>query len=199
MRRLSRFFLLCLLLTGPAVGVATAATTAEQLVELMKAGLSDDILVALIQTDGSTFQLSAPEILSLHRQGLSERVILAMQETARRKVQERPAAPAAFETQAEPTQTFPQVVEPVAPKATPAVHVTQTVTQTVESPPPAYYPTYYPPFYSVIAVPVAIPARVHSVVTRPVTPIYWGWGGQRRPDSWNDSRLVGSPPPVIKR
>src|SRR4030095_11236778 len=88
MRRLSRFFLMCLLLTGPAVGVATAATTAEQLVELMKAGLSDDILIALIQTDGSTFQLSAPEILSLHRQGLSERVILAMQETARRKTQE---------------------------------------------------------------------------------------------------------------
>lgn len=198
MRHLSKAFLLCLVLTGPAVSVATAATTAAQLIELMKAGLSDDILIALIQTDGSTFQLSAAEILSLHQQGLSERVILAMQETARRKIQERPAAPAAVEPRADSSQTFQQVVEPVAPQAIP-VQVTQTVTQTVEAPQPAYYPGYYPFLYPVIAVPVVTPARVHSAVTRPAAPIYWGWGGQRRPDSWNDNRLVATPPPVIKR
>src|SRR5580765_1336702 len=93
MRTITRAALAVLLLLGPAVGTALAVTT-TQLVELMKAGLSDDVLIALIETDGSTFQLSATDILALHKAGLSNAVILAMQKTGLRKAKPaRPTAP----------------------------------------------------------------------------------------------------------
>lgn len=143
--------------------VASAATTAEQLVALSRAGLSDDILIVLIQTDGSTFQLSADDILALHRQGLSNAVIRAMQETARK--------PAPVE---EPVP--PQPPQPAPP---PVVNVHQTVTQRVE---PSFAQSY--PFYSVpVAVPVYVP---RTIAPHAVAPVYWGFGGQRRPDSWDD-------------
>ena len=75
--RYMRFTCAVLFVVGLFAATASAATTAAQLVDLSKAGLGDDVLVELIQTDGSTFQLSAADILSLHRQGLSDRVILA--------------------------------------------------------------------------------------------------------------------------
>ena len=72
MRIFPRATLVVLLLLGPVAGTAMAVTTA-QLVELAKAGLSDEVLIALIETDGSTFQLSAADILQLHRAGLEQR------------------------------------------------------------------------------------------------------------------------------
>ena len=58
-------------------GSASAVSTRD-LIELAKAGLSDDVLVALIEADGTEFHLDAPKILELRQAGLSERVILAM-------------------------------------------------------------------------------------------------------------------------
>jgi hypothetical protein len=58
-------------------GSASAVSTRD-LVELAKAGLSDDVLVALIEADGTEFHLDAPKILELRAAGLSERVIMAM-------------------------------------------------------------------------------------------------------------------------
>src|SRR5436853_7077161 len=83
MRQTFRLFGPVLLVLSCSAAIVSAATTAQQLVDLSRAGLSDDILVALIQTDGSTFQLTAEDILSLHKQGLSDRVILVMAKTAR--------------------------------------------------------------------------------------------------------------------
>src|SRR5690349_9382603 len=90
MRLIGRVTVVFLLLLGPAAGLAHAVTIPE-LVALSKEGLSDDILIALIQTDGSTFQLSATDLLQLHKQGLSNAVILAMQQTALKKP--KPAPP----------------------------------------------------------------------------------------------------------
>jgi len=184
MRQLIRLSLVLLLLVGLSVGRAAAATTASQLVELMKAGLSDEILIALIQTDGSTFQLSAADILALHKQGLSNTVIRAMQETARKTPADRDPSSLAIEPRPLPTQSFQQIVEPIVP--TPAVvNVYQTVTQRVE-------PTqsYYQPAFPFIAVPVAVPVILRRPVVTRSAPVFWGWGGQRRPDSWNDREVV---------
>ena len=181
MRRLRTLALGILILIGPAVTGAAAATTAAQLVELMKAGLGDDVLIALIQTDGSTFHLSADDILQLHRQGLSDKVIRAMQETARKS----PAAPPTAAEPPDATQAAPvapvspvevqQVLQPTAPSV---VNVFQTVTQRVE---PAAAAPVSLPFYG---LPI-LPAAIRTPVVAPATPVYWGWGGQRRPDSWD--------------
>ena len=81
----------------------------------MKAGLSDEVLIALIETDGSTFQLSANDILQLHKAGLSNAVILAMQKTALIKPKAaRPTAPETIAAMgAEPAPIVQeQVVQP---------------------------------------------------------------------------------------
>jgi hypothetical protein len=57
----------------PAFAVST-----HDLIELSKAGLSDDVLVALIEADNTSFHLDAPKILELRTAGISERVITAM-------------------------------------------------------------------------------------------------------------------------
>lgn len=177
MRILPRTVLAVFLLIGPAAGTALAVTT-TQLVDLMKAGLSDDVLIALIETDGSTFQLSATDILALHKAGLSNAVILAMQKTV--LVRARPARPNAAEPAgAEPSPIVQeQVVQPVG--LTPSagvINAVQTVAQNVTAS-PAVRPV----------VPYAIPIYVRPrVEERPAPPQYWGWNGQRRPDTWPDA------------
>jgi hypothetical protein len=196
-----RLSLVALLLVGCA-RPALAATTADQLVALSRAGLDDDILIALIETDGSRFVLTAQDILDLYKKGLSNRVIRAMQATARKPRVPPPArdafvqpSPAPVDlTQASPPEAVPpqaaapQLIPPPPPQRevirevvhvpapAPDVHVTQHVTQRVEveAPRQRYVET------------IAVPVYVHAPVAKPEPPVYWGWGGQRRPDSWDD-------------
>lgn len=200
MRTLLRFTVAAILFIGVFgfAPQAMAATTAEQLVALSRAGLDDEILIALIETDGSRFVLKAEDILELYRKGLSNRVIRAMQATARKPQTPPPArdarvAPTPSEfvdnTQAVPPQAEPPV--PAAPRPDPPtavtvrapdVHVSQHVTQHVEVEAPrerSRVETTY------VAVPVYVQA---PVVAKPDPPVYWGWGGQRRPDSWDDGQ-----------
>ncbi len=157
---------------GPFVPPA-AAVSVDELVNLKANGLTDDVLVALIETDGSVFQLTSADVLALHRRGLSEKVILAMLATARRA--------AAVQQSSEPSTG---VVQPVpAPPPLPAP-IQQTVVQNVAVLPPD--PVY-------IQVPVAFPVfvPVHVRPEKPVKPVYWGFGGERRPNSWTPARDHG--------
>ena len=83
MRQCLRVLLAAVLLLGPAA--SAGAATIQDLVKLKAAGLSDDILIALIESDGSVFQLKADDVISLRKQGLSERVIMAMLVTATKR------------------------------------------------------------------------------------------------------------------
>lgn len=154
-------------------GSAVAATTAVQLIELSKAGLSDDILIALIQTDGSIFHLTAADILALHRAGLSDKVIMAMTETARTSV--RPARN--DDGAAEARQPVPPSASQLAPPT--VVNVTQHVTQQVDAPRQSHSIPYY-------SVPITVPVFPTFVRQPDPPPVYWGFGGERRPDSWDD-------------
>lgn len=199
MHILIRLAVALVLLVGLA-GRAAAATTIEQLVALSRAGLEDDILIALIETDGSRFVLKAEDILALYRQGLSNRVIRAMQATARKPRTPAPprdalVAPTPAPEPAENAQAVPpEAVAPSAPAPRseppvvnvhpPDVNVTQDVTQHVhvEAPRPRIVETVH------IPVPVYVQT---PVVQKPDPPVYWGWGGQRRPDSWDDGAKDG--------
>ena len=108
---------------------AALAVSMRDLVELSKAGLSDDVLIALIEADGTVFNLDGPKILDLRASGLSERVIMAMIRTARPPVPAEPAAQAA-----------PVPAEPVgAPYFV-------VIGQDPPPPPPAPTPTYVIPW-----------------------------------------------------
>ena len=80
MRFALRLLLPALVLLGPMQGRASAVTI-QELLEF-KGKLSDDVLVALIESDGSVFHLSIGDVAALKDKGLSEKVILAMLKTA---------------------------------------------------------------------------------------------------------------------
>jgi hypothetical protein len=175
MRSIARFVSsAALILTVGTASPAWADVTPQDLVKLHVAGLSDDILVALIESDGATFKLTADEIIALRNQGLSERVLRAMlyagkpmpaQVAARDRV---PATPA-------------PVAEPAPVVAAPVVTVTQHVEQVVEQPRTETQTVYVPVH---VAVPVAV--RPAAPPKKAPEPVYWGFGGQRRPDTWRD-------------
>jgi len=71
------------LLVAGTPRIASAVSTRD-LIELSKAGLGDEVLVALIEADGTIFNLDAPKILELRGAGVSERVITAMLKNTRR-------------------------------------------------------------------------------------------------------------------
>ena len=65
------------------VPVTAQAVTVRDIIELSKAGLSDDVLVALIDADRTIFTLDAEQILDLKRAGIGEKVLLKMLATRR--------------------------------------------------------------------------------------------------------------------
>jgi hypothetical protein len=171
-------------LIGPAVSSAYAVTIRD-LVALSKEGVSDAVLVALIETDGSRFQMTPDDVRAVRAQGLSDTVIVAMIRTRPIVPPVKTAAPApAPPPMPQPQPEIAPAPEPVIIQA-PPVTVTQTVTQKVDVPyerqrveqVPVYVPVY-----------VAVPTR--PVEVKKEEPVYWGWGGQRRPDAWKEPVII---------
>ena len=136
------------------------AVTLRDLVDLSKSGLSDEILIALVEAERSVFHLNAADVQELKRQGISDRLLLHLLQTpAIREEAARAEAPA-YAPAPEP--------RPQQPAPSPQVVVIDRV-ETIAV--PVYYPIY---------VPAPRPEK-------PAKPVYWGWGGKRRPDSWKES------------
>src|SRR5215471_4562630 len=72
--------------------LAAAAATVQDIVALSRAGVSDKVILALIERDQTIFSLDSGQIADLQNEGLSEDVILAMLRSGR---QQPPAATAA--------------------------------------------------------------------------------------------------------
>src|SRR5947208_41591 len=62
---------------------AALAITVDQVVALKKAGVTDTVILALIDRDRTVFAIEPEQIVSLQRDGLSEKVILAMLKSGR--------------------------------------------------------------------------------------------------------------------
>jgi hypothetical protein len=156
--------------------------TVNDLVKLAGAGLNDDVLVALIESHDTIFSLTAGDILALRERGLSQKVILAMLQTAAKAKAARAAEQLAIPAGPDTSRIDPAPAD-VAPPAPPVVvNVTQQVEQHVESP-------RSPDYSRVVTVPVAVP--IHVRPPHPVKepePVYWGFGGQRRPGTWQEPR-----------
>jgi hypothetical protein len=176
-RLLSIPLLAAWLLASPLVGTA-GAVSVDELFNLKANGLSDDVLVALIEADGSVFQLSPDDVLALHKRGLGEKVILAMLASARRAV---PATEPRLAPEP-PGRVVPVAEVHAAPGVAP---IQQSIVQHVEvvRGDPVYV---HVPF----AIPVAVPVRYE----KPVKPVYWGYGGELRPGSWRPAPEVHPKP-----
>lgn len=160
-------------LVGPLVGNAYAVTIRD-LVELSREGVSDAILIALIETDGSRFTMTADDIRSVRAQGLSDAVVVAM-------IRTRPIATPVRDGVVDSLPPAPERIVITTP-APPPVVVQQTVVQEVTVERSRYSePVYYPVY-------VAVPTK--AVEVKKAEPVYWGWGGKRRPDAWPEPVII---------
>lgn len=190
--------ILSLALAVTAVTVLTAgraeALSVRDVIELSKAGLGEEVLLALIEVDPSIFAIDAPTLKQLKAAGVSERVIVAMIKSGRTARPEPASAPD---------------IEPASSSRSHEPDVVVIDHRDAPAPAPAPAPVAYP-----VAVPVYVPVvtdirrrdRVDTVLQTdqglvkarvPVPancvkaePVYWGFGGKLRPGSWE-------PPPTV--
>lgn len=67
-----------LLLAALLVPSAASALTVQDVIKLSNAGVSDDVLIAMIDRDRPAFPLEPDQVVALKRAGVSEAVVLAM-------------------------------------------------------------------------------------------------------------------------
>src|SRR6266705_2672809 len=66
-----------------AIPGTASAVTADQIVALTKAGVSEPIILALIERDKTVFTIEPEQLVKLQRDGVSQTVILAMLKSGR--------------------------------------------------------------------------------------------------------------------
>ena len=153
--------------------VRADALTVRDVIELARAGLGEDTLLALIDVDPSVFPIDTATLKSLKAAGVSERVIVAMVRSAR--------VPPAPTFDPSPAAVMPQPQEPQVV----VIDHRDDAPQVREVP---------------VVVPIYIPVERHGREhhdgdgrtsaddskdhSKASDPVYWGWGGRLRPDAW---------------
>jgi hypothetical protein len=80
---LSKAVVVGMVLTGVFEPAVASAVTVDQIVALAKAGVTDVVILALIDRDRTIFPIEPEQIVTLQHDGLSESVILAMLKSGR--------------------------------------------------------------------------------------------------------------------
>lgn len=170
-----RRVLIVLAMMLSSVAPSAEAVTAREIIELTRAGLGEDVLLALIEVNARVYSIDPEALRELKEAGVSERVILAMVRSGRTHPVEAP---------------MPPVVEPPEPQVVVIEHERPVVREVAV---PIAVPVYIPvvprsrtrlrdvPNPAVPVDPFAIDGRHHR---EEVEPVYWGWGGKLRPDAW---------------
>jgi hypothetical protein len=186
--------LACLAIVALSAGRAEALTIRD-IIDLSKAGLGDQVLLALIEVDRSIFAIDTATIRSLKTAGVSDAVIVAMIRSGRQQPEPPPAPPPPMEMQDPPPAPEPKVI----------------VIDHHDSAPQAAYPVAVPVYVPIATgfqdggllrnsnvvkatvqtdqglVRARIPLPLNCVQAQPV---FWGFGGKLRPGSW-------APPPTV--
>ena len=179
--------------------VATLATTVQpaqaltirDVIELTRAGLKDEVLVALIEVDGGVYPTDTATLKSLKEAGVSDRVMIALIRSGReRRVEEPPPVPVVDDAQLETPPPPTVVVEHRG-----VIEHREPQVQQVAVPVPVYVPVYptrgrqhRSEEFSGIQESTFVPFQP-GVAVRPrqeqkSEPVYWGFGGKLRPDAW---------------
>jgi hypothetical protein len=180
MRRLAVLTLTLTSLFGAAS--AAQALTTREIIELSKAGLGEEVLLALIEVDRGVYAIDPGSMKALKEARVSERVILALVRSGREPLP-APEPPELAEAPAEPTRPEPQVVviEHREPEVVREVVPVYVAVGSGHVRPRRHVPaaTQEPfiPFQSG-------PPVIRPVTPQPKEPVYWGFGGKLRPDAW---------------
>lgn len=186
MRRIA--LLVAVLLLG-LLPVRADALTVRDILELTRAGLGDEILLALIEVDRSVFPIDAATLKRLKEAGVSERVIVAMIRSARTP----DPLPEQVAVVAPAPAPEPQVIviehhDPPQIREVPvAVPVYVPYVPYVRGPlvrRGAHQGTVYESFQPPSGLNRLAGAAAHTPHVKAPEPVYWGFGGKLRPDAW---------------
>ncbi len=153
------------------LAVPAEAVTLRDLIELSKTGLSDDILIALVEAEKSVFRLTPSDVLDLKRAGLSDRLVVYLIQTPSLQAE---APPAVTPLSAQSAQVV--VVERVETVVVPVYVAVETPRRSRRAGDDHQ----------------AIGDHDDRRSQKPAAPVYWGYGGKLRPDAW------GQPDPPKK-
>ena len=172
-----RFLMAVLILSFPVAASAQTLTTRD-IISLTRAGLSEEVLLALIEVHRPVFPVDADTMKALLDAGVHKNVIVAMVKSGR----ETPAPESLVEPEPAPAPA------PPPPQVVIVEHEREQPVHEVVIP---------------VAVPVYVPVRVHprrdfdpifdrdfdrrfdrDHRVRRTEPVFWGFGGKLRPDAW---------------
>jgi hypothetical protein len=180
---------LAVLLLVLVTAASAHAVTLKEIVDLTRAGLGEEVLLALIEVDGGVFEVDAHTLAGLKAAGVSERVIVALVRSGRSRPEIAP-------------QTLSAVVQ--EQQVPPTVYIQQPAPTTVVREVAVPFPVY-------VAIPGVVrgrhgrgirPDALQPSITAPALiyggqryqtdtpppkdhePVYWGAGGKLRPDAW---------------
>jgi hypothetical protein len=89
------FGIFACVLTLSAIPATASAVTLEQVVAMSKAGVSESVIVALIERDGTVFTIEPDQVVKLQKDGLSDSLIVTMLKSGRAEGEEAARADAA--------------------------------------------------------------------------------------------------------
>ncbi len=72
------FFCVAVLLSLPALTTAQQALNNEAIVKLVKAGLSEDLIVGMVNNQPGNYSLGADDVIALKQAGVSDKIIAAI-------------------------------------------------------------------------------------------------------------------------
>lgn len=166
---------------------AAEALTIRDIVELSRAGLGDEVLLALIDVHRGVYAIDPETLKTLKQAGVSDRVIAALVRSGRETLEPLPAATS--------SDRAPDAAPPVVVVEHHGIiehHATPQV-QTVTVPVPVYVTApVWPRRPRPSTTPAAstfVPFQFGPPPAPPVQepkgpPVYWGFGGKLRPDAW---------------
>ena len=182
-----------LVIAALAIGASRAdAITLAEIIQLTKAGLDEDVLLALIEVDQRVFSIDPDTMKELKAAGVSPRVIVAIVKSGRTP---QPQSEPAIES-VPPDPPQPQVVvvdRPVIQEVPVAVPVPVYIgvggysrRRSLDRMNSTYRPTLaLPPDPTTATVnPFVEPFVERREPHKRAEPVYWGWGGKLRPDAW---------------
>ena len=174
-----RFVCVGVVLLLTLVPSRASALTVRDVIELTRAGLGDEILLALIDVDPSVFPIDSATLKELKEAGVSERVIIAMIRSARLPVVT--PQPLAVERPVAAPEPQVVVIEHHEPPQVREVEVPVAV--------PVYIPVATRGHHGSVHDRSGADHRSDSADQRGKRsePVYWGTSGKLRPDAWQPS------------
>jgi hypothetical protein len=204
MRRILKISLLlpmtlAILVAAPA---RADAITLQEIIDMTRAGISDDVLLALIEVDKGVFPVDTATLSKLKQAGVSETVMVAIVKSGRTPapVPSTPPVDVAPQDPPEPQVVYVERERPVVREiheivvpvpvyvavASPGIrHRGNAVVGDVLTTPDMLPRSLSNPFGTI--TPQQLPQKERA------EPVYWGWGGKRRPDSWDPAPAPRSP------